>query len=111
MGESCKTGQAANLIFGVSVGYRSTIAFATSLAAVVYLCYELADYWGIGYAAVGIMGTLALSVVLEVSGAIFGNALAICDIAGLPDEVRDQVAVLSLSGKSVSAISKVRIAG
>lgn len=106
MGESCKTGQAANLIFGVSVGYRSTIAFSTALAAVVYLCYEVADYWGIGYAAMGLMGTFSLSVVLEVAGAVFDNALAICDMSGLPEEVRDQVAALSLSGKAVTAISK-----
>jgi Na+/H+-translocating membrane pyrophosphatase len=51
MAESCKTGQAANLIFGVSVGYRSTLAFATALGAVVYLSYEVADYWGVGFAA------------------------------------------------------------
>mmetsp|Transcript_48400 Transcript_48400/g.92603 ORF Transcript_48400/g.92603 Transcript_48400/m.92603 type:complete len:851 (-) Transcript_48400:670-3222(-) len=106
MGESCKSGQAANLIFGMSVGYRSTIAFAVALAAVVYTCFETASYWGIGYAAVGIMGTFALSVVLEVSGAIFDNALAICSMAGLQDDIRDQVAALSLSGKSVAAISK-----
>lgn len=106
MGESCKTGQAANLIFGVSVGYRSTIAFSAALAAVVYLCYEVADYWGIGYAAMGLMGTFALSVVLEVAGAVFENALAICDMAGLQEDIRDQVAALSLSGKAVTAISK-----
>jgi inorganic pyrophosphatase len=106
MAESCKTGQAANLIFGVSVGYRSTLAFATALGAVVYLSYEVADYWGVGFAAVGAMTTFGLSAALEMSSAIFDNALAISDMAGLADEPRSAVAALALAGRSVSATSK-----
>jgi Na+/H+-translocating membrane pyrophosphatase len=52
------------------------------------------------------MSTFGLSVALEMSSAIFDNALAIADMAGVPDDSRSAVAALALAGRSVAATSK-----
>jgi len=106
MGEACRSGPVATLIFGLSVGFSSTLGLATVIAALIYTCSEIADYYGIGYCAVGIVGTMGISIMMESATALFGNALAISKMSGQSEEVNDRIASLNISGTSVTSISK-----
>eukprot|EP00957_Ditylum_brightwellii_P023326 1761177-Ditylum_brightwellii.AAC.1 len=72
--DACKTGAATNLIYGLSLGYKSTIVPSLLLAFMIFYSYSLCDMYGVGLASVGYLANLATVMAMNTYGPICDNA-------------------------------------
>ena len=80
--ESCRTGAATNIIYGLSLGYKSVIVPVFILAFIVFYAFSLCDLYGIALAAVGMLGNLATGLTIDAYGPVCDNAGGIAEMAG-----------------------------
>eukprot|EP00854_Cymbomonas_tetramitiformis_P019779 gene19779-23655_t len=106
LAESCKTGAATNVIFGLALGYRSTVVPILGIATNIFVCYQLADFYGIAMAALGMLGTLATALAIDAYGPISDNAGGIAEMAGMGEDVRERTDCLDAAGNTTAAIGK-----
>lgn len=104
--ESCKTGAATNIIYGLALGYKSTIIPVIALAIVIFISFSLADMYGIAVAALGILSTLTIGLTIDAYGPISDNAGGIAEMAGMGSHVRDRTDALDAAGNTTAAIGK-----
>uniref|UniRef100_A0A7S4WEQ3 H(+)-exporting diphosphatase n=1 Tax=Ditylum brightwellii TaxID=49249 RepID=A0A7S4WEQ3_9STRA len=71
---SCKTGAATNMIYGIALGYKSAIIPVIVLALVVYGSFTLCDMYGVALAAIGFLTNLATGLTIDVYGPVCDNA-------------------------------------
>lgn len=106
MANSCETGAATNIIYGLALGYKSVIIPVTLLAIVVWVSFTLLDMLGVALAALGMLSTLATCLSIDVYGPVCDNAGGIAEMAELPQEVRDVTDALDAAGNTTAAIGK-----
>jgi len=104
--QSCETGAATNIIYGLALGYKSAIIPVTVISMAVYLSFRWAGMYGVALAALGFLGTLATCLAIDVYGPICDNAGGIAEMAELPAEVRDKTDALDAAGNTTAAIGK-----
>ena len=68
MSESCRTGAATNIIYGLALGYKSAIVPVFVVAFIVFGAHSLAGFYGISLAALGMLATLATCLTIDVYG-------------------------------------------
>ena len=71
---SCKTGPATNMIYGIALGYKSAIIPVLVLAIVIYGSFTLCDMYGVALAAIGFLSNLATGLTIDVYGPVCDNA-------------------------------------
>jgi H+-translocating diphosphatase len=103
---SCKTGAATNIIYGLSLGYRSCIIPIFILAALVYVSFEIADMYGVSLAACGMLSNLATGLTIDAYGPVCDNAGGIAEMAGLHSSVRKKTDALDAAGNTTAAVGK-----
>ena len=106
LANSCKTGAATNIIYGLSLGYKSVIIPVFVLALIVYIAFELCDLYGIALAAVGMLGNLATGLTIDAYGPVCDNAGGIAEMADLPKSVRHKTDALDAAGNTTAAVGK-----
>lgn len=104
--QSCETGAATNIIYGLALGYKSTIVPVFLLAFVVFFSFRLLDMYGVALAALGMLSTLATCLTIDVYGPVCDNAGGIAEMAELPEEVREKTDALDAAGNTTAAIGK-----
>jgi inorganic pyrophosphatase len=104
--ESCKTGAATNVIFGLALGYKSCVVPVTFLALTIYMSHQLAATYGVACAALGMLGTLATGLTIDGYGPISDNAGGIAEMAGMGEEIRERTDALDAAGNTTAAIGK-----
>ncbi|KDO29615.1 V-type H(+)-translocating pyrophosphatase [Saprolegnia parasitica CBS 223.65] len=104
--QSCETGAATNIIYGLALGYKSAIIPITIISIAVYVGFSAAGMYGVALAALGFLGTLATCLAIDVYGPICDNAGGIAEMAELPAEVRDKTDALDAAGNTTAAIGK-----
>jgi len=104
--QSCETGAATNIIYGLALGYKSTIVPVGILAGVVFVAFSLMDMYGVALAALGMLGTLSTCLAIDVYGPICDNAGGIAEMSELPENVRDVTDALDAAGNTTAAIGK-----
>jgi H(+)-translocating pyrophosphatase len=70
LAESCTTGAATNIIYGLSLGYKSVVLPVFCLALVIYISFHTADLYGVSLAAVGMLSTLATCLTIDGFGPV-----------------------------------------
>jgi len=103
---SCKTGAATNIIYGLSLGYKSCIIPIFILAFLVYTSFELADMYGVSLCACGMLSNLATGLTIDAYGPVCDNAGGIAEMAGLPKGVRQKTDALDAAGNTTAAVGK-----
>lgn len=78
LANSCKTGAATNMIYGIALGYKSCIIPVLVLAAVVYGSFSICDMYGVSLAAIGFLTNLATGLTIDVYGPVCDNAGGKC---------------------------------
>uniref|UniRef100_A0A0D9V0G9 H(+)-exporting diphosphatase n=1 Tax=Leersia perrieri TaxID=77586 RepID=A0A0D9V0G9_9ORYZ len=101
--DSCRTGAATNVIFGLALGYKSVIVPVFAIAVSIYVSFTLASIYGIAVAALGMLSTVATGLAIDAYGPISDNAGGIAEMAGMSHRIRSAALVsLALFGAFVS---------
>ena len=101
-----KTGSATNIIYGLSLGYKSTVTPVLVTAAVVYGAWYCAGMYGIAMAAIGMISTIAVGLTIDAYGPVSDNAGGIAEMCELETVVRSRTDVLDAAGNTTAAIGK-----
>ncbi|KAL1507326.1 hypothetical protein AB1Y20_008172 [Prymnesium parvum] len=104
--DSCRTGAATNIIYGLALGYKSVIFPVIILAAIVYGAHMLAGMYGISLSALGMLATLATCLTIDVYGPVCDNAGGIAEMCELHPDVRQKTDALDAAGNTTAAIGK-----
>lgn len=106
MALACSSGPAINVIYGLALGYKSTIIPVILLAISALVSIKLLGMFGVALAAIGILSTLAVGLAIDAYGPISDNAGGIAQMAGLGEEVRRLTDALDAAGNTTAAIGK-----
>jgi H+-translocating diphosphatase len=96
--DACRTGAATDIIFGLALGYKSTIIPCLMIAIAVYVSNSLAGMFGIACAALGMLGTLSTGLAIDAYGPISDNAGGIAEMAGMGEDIRERTDALDAAG-------------
>ncbi len=109
-----RLGAATTIIDGIAVGMYST-AFPVITVVLGILCAfgfaggfsnVSAGLYGVGFAAVGMLSTLGITLASDAFGPIADNAGGNAEMAGLPEEVRRRTDELDMLGNTTAATGK-----
>merc|ERR1719453_1264313 len=104
--DSCKMGAAPNIIQGLALGYVSCIVPVLCLAATIGYSFDKAGLYGVGLAALGMLGSLPVALTIDGYGPISDNAGGIAEMSGLPSSIRDKTDALDAAGNTTAAVGK-----
>jgi len=107
-------GPATTIIDGIAVGMYSTwIPVVTIVLGIVGAFWSAGGYhdfalgvYGIGFAAVGMLSTLGITLATDAFGPIADNAGGNAEMAELPKEVRERTDALDMLGNTTAATGK-----
>jgi K(+)-stimulated pyrophosphate-energized sodium pump len=107
-------GPATVIIEGMAVGMSSTWIPVVTIAAGIIAAYGFAGgfshfamgVYGIGFAAVGMLSTLGVTLATDAFGPIADNAGGNAEMSGLPKEVRERTDALDGLGNTTAATGK-----
>jgi H+-translocating diphosphatase len=87
--DSCRTGAATNVIFGLALGYKSIIIPIIAIAMSIFVSFSFAAMYGIAIAALGMLSTIATGLANDAYGPISDST------GGMAQSVTVQVVLLS----------------
>jgi K(+)-stimulated pyrophosphate-energized sodium pump len=107
-------GPATTIIDGIAVGMFSTWIPVTTIVIGIIAAYGFAGgfsnfalgVYGIGFAAVGMLSTLGITLATDAFGPIADNAGGNAEMAHLPKEVRERTDALDMLGNTTAATGK-----
>lgn len=88
LAQSCETGAATNVIFGLALGHLSTIVPVILLAITAFACHTFLGMFGVALGALGMLSTLSVGLAIDGYGPISDNAGGIAEMSELGKEVR-----------------------
>jgi H(+)-translocating pyrophosphatase len=106
LADKCKSGAAINIIYGLAVGYISTIIPIILLATTIVVCTNLMGMLGVALAAIGMLSTLAVGLAIDAYGPISDNAGGIAEMAECDEHVREYTDALDAAGNTTAAVGK-----
>ena len=106
LSKSCETGVATNIIYGLALGYKSTVLPYLAIAFSIFLSWGLAGMYGVAIASLGMLGTLVIALMIAAYGPVADNAGGIAEMVGLDKEVRRRTDILDSAGNTTAAIGK-----
>merc|ERR1719387_1379295 len=104
--ESQDVSAATGIIFGLALGYQSCIVPCICLGVTVAFVHTFAGMFGVALAALGMLGTLACALTIDVYGPISDNAGGIAEMSGLEEDVRERTDALDAAGNTTAAVGK-----
>ncbi len=107
-------GPATTIIEGIAVGMSSTWIPAITIVLGIIAAFGFAGgfsnfalgVYGIGFAAVGMLSTLGVTLATDAFGPIADNAGGNAEMAHLPKEVRERTDALDMLGNTTAATGK-----
>ncbi|MDR3000521.1 MAG: sodium-translocating pyrophosphatase [Fibromonadaceae bacterium] len=112
--EQAKLGHATTILEGISVGMKSVGFPVISIVVGIILAFGFADgfnnllmgLYGIGFASVGMLSTLGITLATDAFGPIADNAGGNAEMSGLAPEVRKRTDELDMLGNTTAATGK-----
>ena len=103
---SCKTGAATNIIYGLALGYLSTIVPIFAIAISAYVSIKMLSFYGVALAALGMLSNLPIGLAIDGYGPISDNAGGIAEMAEMGEHIRQRTDALDAAGNTTAAIGK-----
>lgn len=112
--EQAQQGPATAIIDGIAVGMSSTWIPVVTIVVGIMAAFGFAGgfenfaigVYGIGFAAVGMLSTLGITLATDAFGPIADNAGGNAEMAELPHEVRERTDSLDMLGNTTAATGK-----
>lgn len=99
-------GVATLVIAGLSLGLKSVAVPLLTIAATVFISFEFAELYGVGLAAVGMLGTVGITMAIDAYGPVADNAGGIAEMSAMGPETRKITDGLDAVGNTTAAIGK-----
>ena len=106
LAKQSETGAGPVLIGGLSLGMLSTAIPLVTIVVAIALANEVAGFYGIALAAVGMLAPLGVTLATDAYGPVADNAGGIAEQASLPPEVRTRTDALDQLGNTTAATGK-----
>ncbi len=106
LAEQGETGVATIMISGLSLGMRSVAIPLLTLAATISISYHFVGLYGVGLAAVGMLGTVGITMAIDAYGPVADNAGGIAEMSAMGPETRKITDGLDAVGNTTAAIGK-----
>tara|TARA_B100000029_G_scaffold512416_1_gene609024 strand:+ start:17140 stop:19245 length:2106 start_codon:yes stop_codon:yes gene_type:complete len=106
LSKQAETGAGPVLIGGLSLGMLSTAIPLVTIVVAIALANEVAGFYGIALAAVGMLAPLGVTLATDAYGPVADNAGGIAEQAALPPEVRTRTDALDQLGNTTAATGK-----
>ena len=103
---SSQTGAATVIISGLAVGMFSTVIPVLAIGITIVIAYELAGFYGVALAGVGLLSTLGITLATDAYGPVADNAGGIAEQAQLEPHVRERTDALDALGNTTAATGK-----
>jgi K(+)-stimulated pyrophosphate-energized sodium pump len=100
------TGAATNIIYGLSLGYNSSVLPMLLIALTVVLAFTNAGMYGVAVSAIGMLGTVAVGLTIDAYGPVSDNAGGIAEMAEMGKDIRKRTDALDAAGNTTAAIGK-----
>ena len=104
--ETSQTGAATVMISGIATGMFSTMVPLIAIGVTIIVAFELAGFYGIALAGVGLLSTLGITLATDAYGPVADNAGGIAEQAQLSPEVRQRTDALDALGNTTAATGK-----
>jgi len=106
LSNSCTTGAATNIIYGLALGYLSTVVPVIALAVTCYISHKMLGMFGIAISALGMLSNLCIGLTIDGYGPISDNAGGIAEMSELGNHIRERTDALDAAGNTTAAIGK-----
>ncbi|KAM7268227.1 hypothetical protein ACFE04_010393 [Oxalis oulophora] len=103
--DSCRTGAATNVIFGLALGYKSVIIPIFAIAVSIFVSFSFAAMYGVAVAALGMLSTIATGLAIDAYGPISDNAGGIAEMAGMSHTIRERTDALDAAGNTTAGFA------
>jgi K(+)-stimulated pyrophosphate-energized sodium pump len=104
--ENSQTGAATVMISGIATGMLSTVIPLVTVGVTIIIAFELAGFYGVALAGVGLLSTLGITLATDAYGPVADNAGGIAEQAQLAPEVRQRTDALDALGNTTAATGK-----